>query len=311
MAVHPCPRCREEAFTWANIDPEGAKEEYFYPLPGEPPDPVPLRRGEHTYWICSSCGYVAWEDEAAETACSVCPQGKASLLWDDKGSYWWCPWCWEGRRTLRGSSELGAEFVPSQEPFLAKGVRGFLLDLPDKVVVTALHAETEGSGDVGRFLDWLPHNTKVTFPNVLSERLAGMLIRRGFEPGTEDHPDGPYDVLKRKPSPPLWVLEEVQGLLRRAEPSFTQAGYAVGLTGSVLLKGLSHKDLDLLFYPLDAGEVSKKALEKVLAEGLGWKRVFEHHQVARLWLRFGSRDTKYVETWQDQLKRRIDVFYLT
>lgn len=46
--------------------------------------------------------------------------------------------------------------------------------------ITFVVAESEGSGDVGRWLDTLPRDRPVKVVNVISERLAGMLRRRGF-----------------------------------------------------------------------------------------------------------------------------------
>lgn len=46
-------------------------------------------------------------------------------------------------------------------------------------------------------------------------------------------------------------LEDALVLIRELEPKFDSAGYHLGLTGSVLYKGESIKDLDLICYPHD------------------------------------------------------------
>lgn len=65
---------------------------------------------------------------------------------------------------------------------LAPGVLGCIEDKGDCLVVIWLEAEEEGSGDVGRWLDRLDPATAVIVMEVLSERLRGMLTRRGFTP---------------------------------------------------------------------------------------------------------------------------------
>jgi len=88
---------------------------------------------------------------------------------------------------------------PGHEPRLAPGVRGYTVWSHGELYVPLVIAEREGSGDVGRYLDTLPLDRVVKFPSVLSERLAGMLLRRGFAPATEMTPRGPCDLLVRCP----------------------------------------------------------------------------------------------------------------
>lgn len=47
-------------------------------------------------------------------------------------------------------------------------------------------------------------------------------------------------------------IEDALTLIRELEPKFSDVGYHLGLTGSVLYKGESEKDLDLIAYPHDA-----------------------------------------------------------
>jgi hypothetical protein len=88
------------------------------------------------------------------------------------------------------------------EPFIAPGVRGYTVDNGRKgLYVPLVIAENEGSGDVGRYLDSLPKDRRVVFPNVLSKRLVGMLSRRGFTRGSEWGGEmwGVVDIWVRKP----------------------------------------------------------------------------------------------------------------
>jgi hypothetical protein len=67
----------------------------------------------------------------------------------------------------------------THEP-LGPGVNGLVKIFPDKIEILGLRAEVEGSGDVGRWLDQLPTDCLIRVPNVTSDRLKGMLSRRGF-----------------------------------------------------------------------------------------------------------------------------------
>jgi hypothetical protein len=72
---------------------------------------------------------------------------------------------------------------------LAPGVLGYTAEVGPALLVPLVIAEKEGSGDVGRYLDSLPRDRPVIFPNVINERLAGMLERRGFRRGFLKAPD--------------------------------------------------------------------------------------------------------------------------
>jgi hypothetical protein len=61
---------------------------------------------------------------------------------------------------------------------LAPGVRGYTFKRGDFIFIPLIMAESEGSGDVGRFLDRLPSHCLIM--DVTSERLEGMLKRRGW-----------------------------------------------------------------------------------------------------------------------------------
>lgn len=71
------------------------------------------------------------------------------------------------------------------EEELAPGVWGYRCDTPEGIYFPVINAARPGSGDVARFLDSLPRDRRVVFPTVLSDRLRGMLERRGFEVSVE------------------------------------------------------------------------------------------------------------------------------
>ena len=68
---------------------------------------------------------------------------------------------------------------------LAPGVEGYLVAHKGVVHYPLVLATHEGNGDVSRWLDSLPTTLTLKFPCVLSVKLQGMLMRRGFVPVTE------------------------------------------------------------------------------------------------------------------------------
>jgi hypothetical protein len=106
--------------------------------------------------------------------------------------------------------ESGSKLDP--KGMLAPGVYGYAIECERGLYIPWIAAESEGSGIVGKFLDELPRDRRVVFPTVLSDRLAGMLLRRGFIPSWEASEDGPVDILVRAaalapPFPRLRVSE--------------------------------------------------------------------------------------------------------
>lgn len=98
------------------------------------------------------------------------------------------------------SSKESIYIVPGQEPYLAPGVRGYTVEQNGELYVPLIIADRPGSGDVGRYLDSLPRDRTVKFPNVLSERLEQMLLRRGFHHGVEYSEEwGIVPILVRHP----------------------------------------------------------------------------------------------------------------
>lgn len=109
--------------------------------------------------------------------------------------------------------------------------------------------------------------------------------------------------------PPMWTHEEALVLIRKLEPLLAHAGFHVGLGGSVLHRGESWKDLDIIVFPHDAS-LALEPYEALVEAGLTRKRTAD--EVRRLWQKGGENtDTKSVEVWWcDATKRRIDVLLL-
>ena len=103
----------------------------------------------------------------------------------------------------------------------------------------------------------------------------------------------------------MWTANEAQAFCQELWPIAEKHGWHFGLTGSVLYKGESQKDLDLVFYPRTRGEAKLKDLHLAL-EVAGLRQ--SKSALVRLdyWKRSGLKDTKHVESWTMNGKR-IDV----
>lgn len=85
---------------------------------------------------------------------------------------------------------------------LAPGVMGYTFDTDGGLYIPVINAQDPGSGQVAAYLDSLPRDRRVVFPNVLHPRLEEMLQRRGFTltwEWAEDF-DEWVDVYERGPS---------------------------------------------------------------------------------------------------------------
>lgn len=116
----------------------------------------------------------------------------------------------------------------------------------------------------------------------------------------------PFDT-KRDP---VWALEGALAFVRSLDKAVRGAGYSVALGGSVLLRGESRKDLDLIVFPLSTAKQDLGALKKVLiAQGLTLQT--PRYEVTARWVRdVGSEDAKRVEVW-DYDGRRVDLLFLS
>lgn len=95
-----------------------------------------------------------------------------------------------------------------------------------------------------------------------------------------------------------------------------QNGYEIGLTGSVLYKGASIKDLDLIVYPhkTTVYEDFDRAAQALFLAGLTCIHNAEEVKAARQvkakrWNTEYTPDSKHVEVW-DWRGKRVDIFFM-
>ncbi len=113
--------------------------------------------------------------------------------------------------------------------------------------------------------------------------------------------------------PNHWTLEEALEFIRVIEPIFADVGWHVGLTGSVLYKGVSDHDLDVIVFPHSTAIASKDALLEALKRA-EMRPQFSREAVLNHWRTKGSNDDKWVEVWIVKAERwrgrRVDLFFL-
>ncbi len=102
------------------------------------------------------------------------------------------------------------------------------------------------------------------------------------------------------------------GLITMLQERLIIRGWCIALTGSVLFKGSSTKDLDLVLFPVQKPPLWDHVAEtEELAHLLvdcGLNRVHTRDVVTARWRRIGSADTKHVEVWEYNGKR-VDLFF--
>jgi len=106
-------------------------------------------------------------------------------------------------------------------------------------------------------------------------------------------------------------IDQALELVRGLGPKLNEAGFGIAIAGSVLLKGESKKDLDLIVFPQNAGNFNTDRAREVFTEQ-DWKCLFQRHEVVQFWAKQGFvQDSKFVEVWRASNKKRIDVFFLS
>ena len=109
-----------------------------------------------------------------------------------------------------------------------------------------------------------------------------------------------------------WSLVDAVALINDLLPDAQAAGWGLGLHGSVLYRGASAHDLDVIAYPMDTSKpLSIDSLHAVLIRH-ALKITMTREYVHDHWREKGSTDTKHVEIWHTAEKppRRVDLFVL-
>lgn len=164
----------------------------------------------------------------------------------------------------------------------------------------ALNADQNGNGPDGypkdnpAFREAANHQLKLGLPGYLA---ASQFQRR----------------LEYPESKAMWTRHEAFHFLGLLREDLAKVGYAVALAGSILYRGTSEKDLDVVIFPLGGIEPPSPnpdltALREALND-FGLTMRLDHEATMQTWRAIGSQDTKHVEVW-DFGDRRVDLFFL-
>jgi hypothetical protein len=127
--------------------------------------------------------------------------------------------------------------------------------------------------------------------------------------------DGEKPKAKQKPKTlqeaRTWRLQDAVELIEELRPELESVGWTLGLTGSVLFRGESTKDLDLIVYPLNASIENNKELVRDVLIRHRFRLFLTKAELAEKWkTQAGSTDTKHVEVYTGRY-RRLDLFFLS
>jgi len=107
----------------------------------------------------------------------------------------------------------------------------------------------------------------------------------------------------------MWNLDQAISTVKKIEEILSPVGFHAGLTGSVLIKDKSDKDIDVIVYPHCSGNSDITQAYKALRDA-GFTRKVSRAKVAHFWEKAGSKDSKHVEVWNTEDDKRIDIFFL-
>lgn len=106
-----------------------------------------------------------------------------------------------------------------------------------------------------------------------------------------------------------WTFDDALNLVRHLQVELEASGFHVAMAGSVLLKGESSNDLDVIVYPHTTAKIDMTTYRSIL-EGMGLRLLADRIRVAQIWKRSGSLDTKHVEAWETPSGQKVDLFFL-
>ncbi len=104
----------------------------------------------------------------------------------------------------------------------------------------------------------------------------------------------------------MWTFENARDMCALLDNKLRPLGWFVGLTGSLLTKGESAKDADIILY---RGGVTQACTMAVLKKTLA-KLGFENRTTPEFYARQAARDVKHVEIF-DWFGDRVDIFFLS
>lgn len=107
-----------------------------------------------------------------------------------------------------------------------------------------------------------------------------------------------------------WTRSAAIRFAARVERALAPLKFHVGIVGSVLHRGRSSKDLDLIVYPHDLSTATWNDDDiKVYMYRAKLVRRLSARMLLQYWAAKSSSDTKYVDVWERPGGQRVDVFW--
>lgn len=103
-----------------------------------------------------------------------------------------------------------------------------------------------------------------------------------------------------------WTQENAFRFVRRLE-GYLKPHYHVALAGSLLHRGFSNHDIDVMIFPHRTNHNNLEEVQGLLGSVPDMRPWIPVEAVHRQWRKLGSDDTKHVEVWRYN-GRRVDVF---
>ena len=110
----------------------------------------------------------------------------------------------------------------------------------------------------------------------------------------------------------MWVLSSGAELVVQLREEFAARHLPLhlGILGSVVYRGWSANDIDIVVYPHRSDEPLDMPLIYSAFSSVGLRQIHDMARVHRAWQRQGSSDKKHVEVWADSHRKLIDFFFM-
>lgn len=108
-----------------------------------------------------------------------------------------------------------------------------------------------------------------------------------------------------------WDRTNAVEFLQHLEQVLAAHGWHCALAGSVLYRGNSTHDLDVVVFPHKKPKTAKKEKMRDCFAAMGLRQVRTRREVAAYWKKKGIKDQKWVEVWMHPKYGRVDVLVLS
>lgn len=108
----------------------------------------------------------------------------------------------------------------------------------------------------------------------------------------------------------MWTREDACVFLEKLCRLLEPVNWYAGVTGSVVERGSSTKDLDMIIYPFRTDRPFAKEEAYAVFRSLGFRCLMPASAIRQIWRKLGSGDEKHIEAWIDKSRRRVDFFFL-